>query len=56
MSTLVAVDGVVYDLETSVDSPDTVSPLVGEPPRDDDDEQAAKPVPPTDPRSDGPTP
>ncbi len=53
MSTLVAVDGVVYDLETSRDAPDSVSPLVGEPPRDDE-EQAAKPVSPA--RTDGPTP
>ena len=55
MSTLVAVDGVLYDLETSRDAPDSVSPMVGEPPRDDED-PGAKPVPPTDARSDGPTP
>ena len=55
MSTLVAVDGVVYDLETSRDAPDTVSPLVGEPPRDDEDPEA-EPVSPADARSDGPTP
>ncbi|HET6983159.1 MAG TPA: hypothetical protein VFI53_13520 [Myxococcaceae bacterium] len=53
MSTLVAVDGVVYDLETSPDSPDTVSPLVGEPPRDDED-QVPEPVAPADARSDAP--
>jgi len=36
MSTLVAVDGVLYDLESSTDAPDGVSPLVGEPARDDE--------------------
>jgi hypothetical protein len=36
MSTLVAVDGVVYDLETSRDAPDGVSALVGESPRDEE--------------------
>jgi hypothetical protein len=36
MSTLVAVDGVVYDLESSTDAPDGVSALVGEPARDDE--------------------
>jgi hypothetical protein len=54
MSTLVAVDGVLYDLETSRDAPEGVSPMVGEPPRDEDG-QAAKPVSPADARSD-PTP
>ena len=36
MSTLVAVDGVLYDLESSPDAPDGVSPLVGEPAREDE--------------------
>jgi hypothetical protein len=36
MSTLVAVDGVLYDLESSPDGPDGVSALVGEPVREDD--------------------
>jgi len=49
MSTLVAVDGVIYDLETSRDAPESVSPLVGEPSRDD---EARDPEP--DPRTDGP--
>jgi hypothetical protein len=51
MSTLVAVDGVVYDLETSGDAPDSVSPLVGEPSRDDEEQDAGP-----DPRTDGPLP
>ena len=48
MTTLVAVDGVVYDLETSTDSPDGVSALVGEAERDDagwsDPERPAEPA------------
>ena len=36
MSTLVAVDGVLYDLESSPDAPDGVSALVGEPEREDE--------------------
>jgi hypothetical protein len=36
MSTLVAVDGVVYDLETSREAPDSVSPMVGEAAPDDE--------------------
>ena len=36
MSTLVSVDGVLYDLESSPDAPDGVSPLVGEPAREDE--------------------
>jgi len=36
MSTLVAVDGVVYDLEAWGDAPESVSPLVGDPARDDE--------------------
>lgn len=36
MSTLVAIDGVLYDLESSPDAPDGVSALVGDPARDDD--------------------
>jgi hypothetical protein len=55
MSTLVAVDGVVYDLETSRDAPDSVSPMVGEPPRDDE-EQDVDSGPGTDARTDGPAP
>ena len=55
MSTLIAVDGVVYDLETSRDAPDSVSAMVGEPPRDDE-EQDAEPFSPPGARTDGPTP
>ncbi|HEY1906141.1 MAG TPA: hypothetical protein VGG91_08870 [Myxococcaceae bacterium] len=55
MSTLVAVDGVLYDLETSRDAPDSVSPLVGEPARDDQGREP-EPVSPPDARTDGPTP
>src|SRR5262249_45528759 len=36
MSTLVAVDGVLYDLESSTEVPDGVTALVGEPERDDE--------------------
>jgi hypothetical protein len=36
VSTLVAVDGVLYDLESSPDAPDRVSALVGEPARDEE--------------------
>ena len=36
VSTLVAVDGVLYDLESSADAPDRVSALVGEAAREDE--------------------
>ena len=36
MSTLVAIDGVLYDLESSPDTPDGVAALVGEPEREDE--------------------
>ena len=36
MSTLVAIDGVVYDLESSPDAPEGVSALVGEAEREDE--------------------
>jgi hypothetical protein len=52
MSTLVAVDGVIYDLETSTESPDGVSALVGEPSRDDEDWR--DPEPAVEPPGDGP--
>jgi hypothetical protein len=55
MSTLIAVDGVLYDLETSRDAPDSVSPMVGEPPRDDE-EPAGEVASPADARTDSPTP
>jgi hypothetical protein len=55
MSTLVAVNGVLSDLETPRDAPDSVSPLVGEPSRDDE-ERDARPVSPADARSDSPKP
>jgi hypothetical protein len=38
MSTLVPIDGVVYDLESSTNSPDGVSGLVGETARDDEEQ------------------
>jgi hypothetical protein len=45
MSTLVAVDGVLYDLEASSGAPAGVSPLVGEPSPDDERERR-EPEPP----------
>ena len=36
MNTLVAIDGVLYDLESSTEGPDGVTALVGEPPRADE--------------------
>jgi hypothetical protein len=36
MSTLVAIDGILYDLESSPDTPDGVSALVGEAEREDE--------------------
>jgi len=36
MSTLVAVDGVLYDLESSTEPPDGVTALVGEAEREDE--------------------
>ena len=53
MSTLVAVDGVVYDLETSTDAPDGVSALVGEPSRDEQGWRDPEP-PVVEPPGDGP--
>jgi hypothetical protein len=44
MSTLVAVDVVVYDLEASTDVPDGVSPLVGDPARDDEGRHDPEPA------------
>ena len=53
MSTLVAVDGVVYDLESLAGAPDGVSALVGE--RTPDDEGwCDDPEPPAKPARDGP--
>jgi hypothetical protein len=53
MSTLVAVDGVLYDLESSGEAPDGVSPLVGES-SPDADLPEEDPVPSSEPRGDGP--
>jgi len=54
MSTLVAVDGVVYDLEASSGAPSGVSPLVGEP-SPDDERHGRNPDPPErDATADGP--
>ena len=52
MSTLIAVDGVVYDLEASSGAPEGVSALVGEP--TPDDEGWRDPDPPGEPSRDGP--
>lgn len=52
MSTLVAVDGVLYDLESSTGTPEGVSALVGEP--TSDDEGWREPEPPAEPSRDGP--
>ena len=51
MSMLVAVDGVLHDLESSTEGPDGVSPLVGEPVPDDEgwrDEPERSAEPPAD--------
>jgi hypothetical protein len=53
VSTLVAVDGVLYDLESSTGSPEGVSALVGEPAPDDEGTRG-DPEPPVEPSSDGP--
>jgi hypothetical protein len=42
MSTLVAIDGVIYDLEAPASVPDGVTALVGEPSRDDAGDDAAE--------------
>ena len=51
MSTLVAVDGVLYDLESSPETPDGVAALVGEAEREDDGWR--DPEAPDEPRLDG---
>ena len=52
MSTLVAIDGVLYDLESSPEVPDGVTALVGEPERND--EARRDPEPRVEPAGDGP--
>jgi len=54
MSTLVAIDGVLYDLESSPDAPDGVSALVGEPAREDDGWRGDPPPSPGPPGEDPP--
>jgi hypothetical protein len=51
MSTLVAIDGILYDLESSPDTPERVSALVGEAERED--EGWRDPESSLDPRPDG---
>ena len=53
MSTVVAVDGVLYNLESSTHAPDGVSPLVGEP-APDDEGWRGDPEPAADGPADGP--
>ncbi|HZW87918.1 MAG TPA: hypothetical protein VFF12_02460 [Myxococcaceae bacterium] len=53
MSTLIAVDGVVYDLEASSEAPEGVSALVGEP-TPDDEGWRGDPERPAEPTRDGP--
>jgi len=53
MSTLVAVDGVLHDLESSTGTPEGVSPLVGEP-TPDDERWWGDPEPAVEPTGNGP--
>ena len=53
MSMLVAVDGVLHDLESTTEGPDGVSPLVGEPVPDDEG-RPGEPDRPVEPPADGP--
>ncbi len=54
MSTLVAIDGVLYDLESSTEAPDGVTALVGESPREDDEGRRGDPEASAEPSRDGP--